>query len=188
MTAGGEAPKIRCHIYFQAWLRAVWQTIASNFSISQPCFLEMWQTRSWMSFNLMLMSKLKEQLCNSSKKQSILPYQRTSILQTISCCATFIKNHTLTTAQQTPTSLNRQGPLCINLSTREMKKKVARPSWDAINLMRFPEFLWIEPDAKYLTSNKLTSNYWCGALLPDVQQMGPGRPKVSQPTLSVILQ
>lgn len=53
-------------------------------------------------------------------------------------------------------------------------KELAGPSQNAIKLMRFPEFLWIEPDAKYIASNKLTSNYWCGAPLPDVQQMGAG--------------
>lgn len=95
--------------------------------------------------------------------------------------AAFIKDHTLTSARQTPTSLDLQGPTCINDGTQERWKKkereVAGPSWDAIKLMRFPEFLWIEPDAKYITSNKLTSNYWCGAPLPDVQQMGAGATK-----------
>lgn len=56
-----------------------------------------------------------------------LPHQCTTALQTISRHATFVKHHTLTSAQQTP-SLDQQGSLCINLSTREMKKKVARPS------------------------------------------------------------
>lgn len=113
------------------------------------------------------------------------------ILWGINLHAAFIKDHTLTSAWQTPTSLASKAPRALTMEHKrdeKKKKKEAEPSRDAIKLMRFPEFLWIEPDAKYITSNKLTSNYWCGAPLPDVQQMGPGRPKVSQPALCVILQ
>lgn len=88
----------------------------------------------------------------------------------------------LTGARQNPlTSPGRRGPACVKRrSTWGMKKQVARAlsfsssssPRDAIKLMRFPEFLWIQPDAKYITSNKLTSNYCCGTPLPDVQQMG----------------
>lgn len=50
MTAGSEAPNIKCHIYFQPWLRAVWQTIPCCFSISQPVSWKCGKLGPWMSF------------------------------------------------------------------------------------------------------------------------------------------
>ena len=51
MTAGSEAPNIKCHFYFQPWLRAVWQTIPCCFSISQPVSWKCGKLGPWMSFS-----------------------------------------------------------------------------------------------------------------------------------------
>lgn len=122
-----------------------------------------------------------------SSKQSGLPLKTWMVihpmtLQGISLHAAFISGpHPTPVLHKLPRHCTSKAPTCINRGTqgrwKKEVKKVAGPSWDAIKLMRFPEFLWIEPDAKYITSNKLTSNYWCGAPLPDVQQMEAGATK-----------
>lgn len=129
MTVGSEEPNIKCHIYFQPWLRAVWQTTPCCFSISQPIYwkcgklghISLQENKKWSETKVKVKGeniKLSQSLSITFNAHTInnIPLLRHS--NSSQRNGAFMEDHTLTSARQTPTSLDRRGPACINNGAR----------------------------------------------------------------------